>query len=720
MDIAALGLSIDSSPVERSVTALQQLPGAARQAAAGADQLAGAAEREARAMTQSTAAHGANARSVQVAGSASRAATAMVNDNAKAMGQLSFQTKQTLIQLPDVFQGIAGGQGVFRTAIQQGGQLVQIYGMGPGGVGGSLRQVASEMSAMITPARLLSGGLLLVVAAVVGSISVWKNYALALDDLSRITGTAATELSRLQTAANIKGIGQDDFAGGMRRFAEAVYDAKAGANDLAQLMRLNGKTISDTAGTLGTVADLIRNARDDQQRMHILQQAGLPATMEWVRLLRNGADGIQSAKEEAARFGGAFNDEMIAKAREFDEAWDRAWTNFGVRSRSAVTDAVSALSRAVRIAEDMIAKHDPKLAIESATDALKRGFGSRLNGSNVDAIYGVFGKTFKAPRGTTDDLADLAAQQHAMQMEQQRLSLLGELATVEEKVRLTEIQIIQARQQPGNLITDDDVRRIKEYAREREKLSREQARLGFLGDAATDTERYAVRVHELSNALREGKINQDDFNRAVIFAKPLFSDINGAGKEAFTSLAQAMRDGKITGQELVSVLDSLSQRLIQIAANSVWDTLIKGAVSGLSGGGGGGLSLGPSSWSGWSVGQMHSGGVVGEAYPMRYIHPAYFENAPRFGSGLNASAPGINEIPILAHRGEVVGWPDQMRQVFGGGGATTVAPVFNIDARGAQKGAGEEIVSALKAFVDTPMFKRKVVAIGRDAQSRRS
>lgn len=74
MDIAALGLSVDSGPLSNAVQELRQVVAAARSAAAGADQVVGAAERMARAMTQSTTAANQNVRALQVVGSASRAA----------------------------------------------------------------------------------------------------------------------------------------------------------------------------------------------------------------------------------------------------------------------------------------------------------------------------------------------------------------------------------------------------------------------------------------------------------------------------------------------------------------------------------------------------------------------------------------------------------------------------------------------------------------------
>lgn len=579
MDIAALGLSVDSGPAERAVTALRQLPGAARAAAAGADQVAGAAERQARATTQSTAALGTNARAMQVSGSAMRAATASVNDNAKAMAGLGFQAKQTLVQLPDIIQGIASGQGVFRTAIQQGGQLVQIYGMGPGGVGGSLRQVGSELAAMITPMRLLGVGVAAIGVAVVAGISSWKNYALALDDLSHITGTATTELSKLQTAASIKGISQDDFAGGMRRFADAVYDARAGTNDLATLLRLNGKTVSDTAGTLDTVANLVRRAGDDQKRLQILQQAGLPATMEWVRLLSSGADGLRAAKEEASKFGGALNDEMVQKAREFDEAWNRAWTNFGISMRRTVVEGYDLLNRLIELGREAVAAFDKATGGQGLStvgaNLLKSGYGTPLSQNTGQLYGGLMAGQGGAGNDNVRDAAWLAQQQRIIQLEQQRISLLGEAATASDRRRQVELQL-QAAQLSGINLTEDQKNKIRELAAEERSLAETQKALSVLGASANDDERYAARMQELGIALKHNVINQEQFNRAALDAHPIFGKLK-SGMEEFTA---SMVEGFAKGEDMVDVLEwslaSLGSQLIRMGSQNLIGSLFQG------------------------------------------------------------------------------------------------------------------------------------------------
>lgn len=608
MDIAALGLSIDSGPLDHAIQSMRQVPAAARGAAAGVDQVAGAAERQARATMQSTASIGTNARAMQVSGSAMRAATASVNDNARAMAGLGFQTKQTLTQLPDIIQGIASGQGIFRTAIQQGGQLVQIYGMGPGGVGGSLRQVGSELAAMITPMRLLGVGVAAIGVAALAGLSSWKNYALALDDLSHITGTTTTELSKLQTAASIKGIGQDDFAGGMRRFADAVYDAKAGTNDLATLLRLNGKTVSDTAGTLDTVANLIRNSRDDQQRLQILQQAGLPATMEWVRLLNSGADGLRAAKDDAAKFGGAINDQMVAKAREFTEAWNKAWEDFAVGARNSVTQAASWLQSMV----------------DSATNLLQRvrdAVGSGPIGTPADQVAFRFPRLSEQMRledrtaKTVRDASDLAAQQRDLQLTQQRISLLGDLASVTEMVAAKEKELSILRDQ-GARITSDEAKRISELYRAQLEYSRASERLGTLGGAATDAEKYAVTIQGLSLKLKENKITQSDFNRAALEAIPIFASLKTGAEDAFASIISGVARGEDAFAALGQSISGIGDQLIKLGSKQLLDPLFEG-IGGLGGGLANMLGLG-ATFAGPIGGLLATGGgVLSPLFPKR-------------------------------------------------------------------------------------------------------
>lgn len=81
----------------------------------------------------------------------------------------------------------------------------------------------------------------------------------------------------------------------------------------------------------------------------------------------------------------------------------------------------------------------------------------------------------------------------------------------------------------------------------------------------------------------------------------------------------------------------------------------------------------------------HTGGVVGAAgMPSRYVHSAYFDDAKRMHTG------GIvgDEVPIIAKKGEVVGWPDQLAAAYGGGarGGGASAPQVTVNVVNAPAG----------------------------------
>lgn len=654
MDIAALGLSVDSRPIERAVQALRQLPGASQAAASGADKLAGAAEREARAVTQSTASLGANARAAQVAGSAMRAA----NQNIAQSGGLARHEMINLSrQVQDIGVSLASGQSPFLVLVQQGTQVGDIFAT----TRGTIRGFAAQIASLITPTRLFVGGIVALGAAAYAGFSYWKSYALALDDLSRVAGLATVELSKLQTAASVRGIGQDDFASGMKRFADAVYEAKAGTNDLATLLRLNGETISDTAGTLDTVANLIQRASNDQQRLHILQQAGLPATMEWVRLTRDGADGLRTAKDEAVGLGGAINDQMVKRARDFDEAWDRAWTNFKNNSRNAFVDAASGLSGLTESYANLLLRLNPGLSSGLTPNA------------QIQFRFPSSSEMMRQEDRTTDggpvrDAAWLAQQQRAIQLEQQRIALLGEAATAADRRREVELKL-QAADLAGIKLTEGQSSAIRRRAMEEASLAETQKTLGVLGSAATETERYAARVQELGIALQRGDISQEQFNRALAAAHPLYESLQSAATNFATGFASDLRSGVSAMDALTNATSRLTDSLINIALNKAISSLFSN-LGGIFGG-----SLGTTSIPGIR-GTYHTGGIVGvDSVPGRYVHPAYFDDAPRFHSG--GIMPG--EYPAILQRGEGVFTKAQMA-ALGRGGASGVTVVVNNNA----------------------------------------
>lgn len=463
--------------------------------------------------TKVPSAFGRVGESIAVVGSTLAAA----DEQSRKFNATSFQTKQTLMQLPDIIQGIAGGQGVFRTALQQGGQLVQIYGMGPGGVAGSLKQVGSELAAMITPTRLLAAGTIAVGAAAAGAYMYWKSTTLQLDDAARAAGMTTAEMSKLQAAASFNGISAADSNQGIESFAKSVYDARKNMGGLAEVFAANNVQAKTFDDYLGKAADLIKNASSDQQRLVLLQQMGLPATMDWVRFLSGGADSLNKAKKEAAEF--AANEGMIRRAREFDEAWNKAWTNFGTNARLGLQGSFSLLDqlgdKAVRLAMSI-----PVLGQNVPTNILRNAYGANMGGtrltsnSAVSQFYEPLGSGAPQNEQSGNPTVDPAALQRQIALQLQYVGVLGQTATVEQQVLAVRKQIEQYSLTPGAIqLTEKQKDTLVELARQQAlgtSLIRAQAEAyrieaATVGQSVSQATAYAAAQNLINRAKLQGK-----------------------------------------------------------------------------------------------------------------------------------------------------------------------------------------------------------------------
>lgn len=607
------------------------------------------------------------------------------NDNiTRATGLARHEMVNLSRQMQDVFITMQAGQPVSTILIQQGTQIADIFATSRV----SLRGFATQIATMITPMRLLALGTAALGVAAYVAYSSWKSFALQIDDTAKIAGTTTREMAQLQAAASFKGIGQDDFSGGVKSFSAALYEARSGAGDLYKLLRDNKIAAGDFSKTFEDVLNLVARARGNTGlQFSLLQQAGLPATLEWVRL----AEDIQKPKSAAVEFGGAANDNMVRKAREVDEAWNRFWTNFSFGAKQATVEAVRGLSElggegsAYRQVVDYLSER-------LYTSPARYGSPPRTRLTVNPRPTEQFGPPIPGP-APVDPRAEenrrrLASE--ALQMEQQRLQLLGDLATADEKVRLVEIGIAQARLQPRNKITDDDVRRIMDYARATEQLNRNQERLSYLGGAATDAEKYALAQERLNLALQKGDISQNDFNRALIAAHPLFDPLKSAATDFATTITTGFASGAKGIDVLRDALNNLEQQLIRLATQKLFEQIF-GLATGTGPTGGGLLSL---LFGNQHGNAFHGGNVIPFARGGVVNRPTIFPMAR--GMGLMGEAGPEAVMPL--RRG-----PDGRLGVEsrGGNASITIAPTIQVTTNGGTSAAeGEKLAQTISNVVN--------------------
>jgi outer membrane lipoprotein SlyB len=154
-----------------------------------------------------------------------------------------------------------------------------------------------------------------------------------------------------------------------------------------------------------------------------------------------------------------------------------------------------------------------------------------------------------------------------------------------------------------------------------------------------------------------------------------FRDVISGSK----SLGDAFKQFAIQGASAITemifrmlVLESVARMIRNAISGVVGGDLLGGIFGGGTAvAGGGGAAVGNPTIIG---GLYHSGGIVGRGGTPIVVPSSLFADAPRMHSG---GMIGPGEVPVIARRGEVIGWPAQMRAAFGGERASVEVHIHN-------------------------------------------
>lgn len=747
-DIVRLGLAIDSAPVTAASTALDKFQASANAAAAGADKL--------QAATKTTGT------SVAVIGKSAQEADKALQNVAKSTGLTRAEMINLSRQLQDVGVSLVSGQSPFMVLAQQGAQIADVFGSSKTGtVGGALRQIGGTITGVLTPMRLLVGGVAGVAAGFALAANSIIKSELALDDLSRSTDLSLTKLHGLQQATSSKGISNDDFSKGITQFADSVNDAQHNFGTLNGLMIANGKSAKDLAGYLGNVADLVARSTSDVEKQKILREAGLPSDAAWVRFMEQGSKGIQAAVDGTVKFNESAELNLIRKAREFDDAWNKATTNMVNYFKSGVVDITAALA-GIKIPDWLKSIGDKALSINPLT-AGQYSIGKSIAGAmSSDPTFadrfGSFDRPLNAgamqrglnQRAGVAEPQTLQQTLAANQQAQARISLLGNLATVEDQVKAKELELAAAALQ-GVGVSKQQQAAILNVVRAQAEMSRvqEQASIGVFDlakaqRAANDNlqslitrglldpnnpEQFAAATNAAAKSIEylsdQAKVAgsalpqlQAAFNDATNARKQLDSLMTegmGVNRGFFTEFGQQLRQGASAWDSFKSAglnaLGKLADKLMGMAADNLFAKAFGGSSGGIAslfglGGSGSpgvmtaagdlGAGTGGLSFPMFANGGTLSGGwgVVGERGPeLINVHK----------SGVTVFPNSVSKpfIPGFADGGSMDSAGNVRRLPFSSGGDTISAPVsITIDATGADQ-AGlarvENQIAQLKA-----------------------
>lgn len=157
------------------------------------------------------------------------------------------------------------------------------------------------------------------------------NTADALSDASAQLGITVQELQGLDYAARLSGASSDKLALALSFLADGLGEAERGEGALAEAMRRNGIQMGTTLDVLYDVADRVKAARTETERMNIATTyLGARGGKTMVSFLKQGAEGLKALQEEAAAKGQIWDPATLARldsAKDSFETLEKAVVN---------------------------------------------------------------------------------------------------------------------------------------------------------------------------------------------------------------------------------------------------------------------------------------------------------------------------------------------------------------------------------------------------------
>jgi hypothetical protein len=227
-------------------------------------------------------------------------------------------------------------------------------------------------------------------------------------------------------------------------------------------------------------------------------------------------------------------------------------------------------------------------------------------------------------------------------------------------------------------ITDEQRKKIDALANAYAKATQRAAEVKAAGDLYFQSLQLGRTGIEQTVATQLRQIYGEDYLSHIdsaIAAQVRFNETlretKTFGENALSGFLKDLRDGKSATEALQNVLHKLEDKLFDIASNKILSAAM-GAFTGGNPFSGSNSSIAPSiaGPTGFAIGGAHEGAIVGQ----EATFARHFVSAPRFHTG---GMIGIDEVPIIAKRGEGVFTEGQMRKMapvdkVGGTGPVTV------------------------------------------------
>lgn len=209
----------------------------------------------------------------------------------------------------------------------------------------------------------LKANLGLAVAGALAGLTAFAKSAITeaanIGDLADKIGLSTTELQGLQYGAVQANMSFEDLSSGLLKFSKTLGEARNGQGELLKTLQANGFTKAQIqalsySDALNTVADLIKNAKNEQDALLINSQAFGKGNDGFLEFLRNGSTGLAGFQSDVKAAGAVIDEALIRKAQELDDRWAALMQSMKTQTQSAVLSIVSEINQAWNLAGNLI------------------------------------------------------------------------------------------------------------------------------------------------------------------------------------------------------------------------------------------------------------------------------------------------------------------------------------------------------------------------------
>jgi hypothetical protein len=216
----------------------------------------------------------------------------------------------------------------FRKIERRGQQMTTaLAGLGSRGV---LLPLIGQLTAVLAPMALVASGM-----RAIGEASDLAKFA-------DTVGIGIEALQGLRFGFQLAGADAQTFRRGIEEFTDKIGDAATGNTRLTQILRANGVALRDSNGEirdseslLRDYADLVANARTEQEKLVLVTEAfGSRGGKRFVIALSQGRAGLEDMQRSAKESGRVLREDLVRDAEKLQDEYDKIIETLKVKWQS--------------------------------------------------------------------------------------------------------------------------------------------------------------------------------------------------------------------------------------------------------------------------------------------------------------------------------------------------------------------------------------------------